>query len=193
MAEQSFADMTGKIATNLPDNTAREITPAKHREVTTNLLDSLFLPHCHMVLTDQGVSDGTVVIGVGDIGTFKRPTGPTSILAGAKNFQKNADFSLIYKGTISRPTVPIISFTVTSDAGGNTMLKATIAKNGTPLPKATMNEVEATVKSGEPAALTLVGDFPLVFNDVVDFVLTADKAATLTISSLNFNIGGLYA
>ena len=187
--ERTVADLFNQISTLWPDNTIGDVSPADLRSVVEDFVESSRRGHTHVTLTNQA-SPATAVIATA--GTFVMPTGGTSIATGSFGFTKTGDFRLRYDRAVARPLITLATMTLESNVG-STDLKIAFLKDNVLLPETDSNTMTTNIKDiTDKQLITVSTDISWDTNEELELVMTADKVATITISSLNWQVLDLF-
>ena len=187
--ERTVADLLNQVATLWPDNTTGDISPADLRSVVEDFIESSRRGHTHMTLTNQASPATAVIV---TPGVFVMPIGGTTLATGSFGFTKTGDFKIRYDRLVARPLITLATMTLESDTSA-TDLKIAFLKDGILLPETDSNTMSTNIKdTTDKQLITVSTDITWDTNEELELVMTADKVATITISSLNWQVLDLF-
>jgi len=187
--ERTVADLFTQISTLWPDNTTGDISPADLRSVIEDFIESSRKGHTHVTLTNQA-SPATAVVVTPD--TFVMPTGGTTLATGSFGFTKTADFKIRYDRTVVRPLITLVTMSLAVNVN-NTIVEIAFLKDDVLLAETESNTMFTKIASTTDIQLITVStDIEWDQNEELELVMTADKAVTITISSLNWQVLDLF-
>ena len=183
--ERTVAELFTQVATLIPDNTTGQVSPADVRSVLNDFIESSRAGHTHMTLTNQA-SPATAVIVTPD--TFVMPNGGTTLATGSFGFTKTGDFKLRYDRAVTRPLITLATMSLAVDVN-NTIVTIAFLKDGILLPETESNIMSTKLSNTTDLQLITVStDIEWDNLDELELVITANKAATVTVSSLNWQV-----
>ena len=187
--ERTVADLLNQVATLWPDNTTGDISPADLRSVVEDFVESSRKGHTHVTLTNQASPATAIIV---TPGTFVMPTGGTTLAAGTFGFAKTGDLKLQYTRTVARPLVTLATMSIAVNVN-NTVVDIAFLKDGILLAETESNKMTVKLNATTDILLVTVSTDVLWDNlEELELVMTADKASTITISALNWQVLDLF-
>jgi len=187
--ERTVADLFNQISTLWPDNTTGDISPADLRSVVEDFVESSRKAHTHMTLTNQASPATAVIV---TPGVKVAPVGGTTLASASFGFAKTGDFKLQYTRTVERPIITLTTMSIAVNVN-NTVVDISFLKDGILLPETESNMMTVKLNSTTDIVLiTLSTDILWDENEELELVMTADKASTITISALNWQLLDLF-
>jgi len=145
--------------------------------------------HTHMTLTNQASPATAIIV---TPGVKVAPIGGTTLASASFGFAKTGDFKLQYTRTVQRPIVTLTTMSISVDVN-NTIVDMSFLKDGILLPETESNIMSTSIAmTTDVQLITLSTDILWDNLEELELVMTADKAVTITISALNWQLLDLF-